>query len=492
MSDILRPILVLFALLAGIATTAVAVTPGEATDLLVGRDASTGDLTLQFDPACDAVDHHVEMGPLEDVSFHGYSGQVCGIGVSGSYAGFSPGPGSWFFLVVGDDGSGTEGSYGTSTATGFHVERPEGLLDPSCAFVQDLSERCDIPTVDLTAYRPQSESYGAPLQRRAIPEGEELAPGVGVRINGDDDNGNTTPDDAESSVAGENDLIEVTLSSSMPLPPDGLEYALLRTNGDIRLWSSSTKGTELFGASDDVPISFGGGSVTAWAERSTIGTSSVTLVVRRTRDGSVVGSDELSFFAFTSVVIALGGEDQVPDDPPNDPGNHGTFEIAIDLYEMGYDVHMYDEDVVANNGSGSAYNEVVSAVQDRGVESIAIFGYSHGGGSTADLSGRLDQNRASIGTFSIDFTGYMDGIGNSSDIDISSETQLPPSTQYHANYYQGPCGFLSLCGAAVPGATFDLNVNTTVWGAGLGHFTVDDAPEVTGGIIDQLTSQVAP
>ena len=41
------------------------------------------------------------------------------------------------------------------------------------------------------------------------------------------------------------------------------------------------------------------------------------------------------------------------------------------------------------------------------------------------------------------------------------------------------------------GADFDL-VNTTVWGAGLDHFTVDDANEVTSGLIDQLILQMAP
>ena len=92
---------------------------------------------------------------------------------------------------------------------------------------------------------------------------------------------------------------------------------------------------------------------------------------------------------------------------------------------------------------------------------MAIFGYSHGAGSTNDLARRLDDNRGTIGTFSIGFTGYVDGIDNDSDIDIGTETALPPSTGYHANYYENPgCGFFALCGGPITGADFEA-VDTT-------------------------------
>ena len=119
---------------------------------------------------------------------------------------------------------------------------------------------------------------------------------------------------------------------------------------------------------------------------------------------------------------------------------------------------------------------------------MAIFGYSHGGGSTHDLAERLDDNRA-IGVFSIDFTAYVDGIENDSDTDLGKETRLPPSTGYHANYYQR-CTPFFLCGDSVSGANVDLNVSTTPWGANLDHFTIDDAPEVLNGIRDQLLMEV--
>lgn len=87
--------------------------------------------------------------------------------------------------------------------------------------------------------------------------------------------------------------------------------------------------------------------------------------------------DTLTFHSFQSIVIALGGEDQVPSSPVD--SSHGTFVVAISLYAAGYDVHMYDEDVVDGTGSGAAYDEVVRAVQARGVDVVGIFGYSHGG-----------------------------------------------------------------------------------------------------------------
>jgi hypothetical protein len=224
----------------------------------------------------------------------------------------------------------------------------------------------------------------------------------------------------------------------------------------------------------------------------TPGIGDVTLEARNS-SGGVVTSKLAHFYAFSGIVIALGGESQVPGDPPLEPGNHGTFQLAIQLYRLGYDVHMYDEDVVAADGSGAAYNEVVRAIQRREVSQVAILGYSHGGGSTVDMAIRLNNNRAGIGAFDIAYTAYVDAIRNNSDIDVATETELPPTTQFHANYYENPgCGLFVLCGGPVNGADINLNVNTTPWGAGLTHFTVDDAPEVLGAMRDHILSMVTP
>ena len=117
-------------------------TPGEATQLQVtDYDSATGELAITYEPACAASDHHIEFGPLQDVDTLGYSGQECSLGTSGTYGSFDPGAGSFFFLVVGNDGLGTEGSYGTYLIAGSPGERSEDLTDPQCSFVQDLSQR---------------------------------------------------------------------------------------------------------------------------------------------------------------------------------------------------------------------------------------------------------------------------------------------------------------------------------------------------------------
>ena len=101
-------------------------------------DATTGEIDLTFSPACDATDHTVYYGDLANVSTYGYSGAACFLGNSG-VASFDPGPGSRFFLIVGNTGV-VEGSYGRDGA-GF--ERPEHFSGTACDLSQDLSSVCD-------------------------------------------------------------------------------------------------------------------------------------------------------------------------------------------------------------------------------------------------------------------------------------------------------------------------------------------------------------
>ena len=486
------------AVLPGLSRAAV---PGEAGNVIVtALNPDTGELSLTWQAGCEAAGHHLIYGPLSQVATYGYAGQVCGLGMGGNWTGSVPpggaplpGDGSVFFLVVADDNAGIEGAYGLSFDGEGWAERPASGLGGACPFTRQLVRVCDLPaapSVALTGYRQQTQTYGQIFLRRAIPEAQEQTPGAGIRINGDDDNANATPDRNEAPVTAENDLIEVELDADLP-PPYGVEYVLIRTNPNVRVWSSALKATELLTSGDVLTLDLPASGQTVWLENPTGGAADVRLAARAVSSQVEVATDTLHTFPFTSIVIALGGESQVPDEPLLEPTNHGTFKLAIDLYDQGYDVHMYDEDVVIANGSGAAYNEVVRAVSQRGVGSVAIFGYSHGGGSTTDLAVRLNANRATIGSFVIPLTAYVDGIENDSDFDLNSENDLPPTTQYHASYYQNPgCGFLQLCGAPVPGADLNLNVNTTPWGAGLDHFEIDDAPEVLQGIMDAILIRV--
>ena len=488
----------LTALLLGSPGAAAAATPGEATGLMVtGYDPATGNLSIAWTNGCGAADHHLEFGNLQDMSSYAYSGQVCGLGTGGSSSTFNPGPGSYFFFVVADDGVSVEGSYGTSLINGAASERPQDTLDPSCPRVQNLSQRCDgpfNPSLDLDAWRPMtgaSGTSGAPFQRWPLDEVEENTPGARIRINGDDDDADGLADRDDIGVAGENDLVELTLTVDPPQPPPGYEYVLARSNSNLRVWNESTRNTEVIGPGDVATLSFASAARTLWAESPFGGEGDLEFIARNVATGATVASDLVHFVPFTSTLIVLGGEGQVPADPPLEPTNHGMFQTAIQLYRRGYDVHMYDEDVVPMNGAGAAYNEVVGAIQKRGVGHVAIYGYSHGGGSTNDLARRLDANRATIGAFTIDFTAYVDGIDNDSDFDIDTETALPPTTRYHANWYEHPgCGFLQLCGGPIVGANLNVNVTATPWGSGLTHFTIDDAPEVLQGLLDLLVLHV--
>jgi len=342
-------------------------------------------------------------------------------------------------------------------------------------------------TLSLTGFRQLSEAYGSPFQRHAVPQSENLTPGVGVRVNGDDDNNNGIDDYLDASVSGENDLVEVALQVNPIAAPSGFEYVLRRSNGNLKVWDSPTKGgSPVLGANDEAVVTFGASTRSVWVERTDVGETMLTLLARRVVDGSPVVSTDIKLFAFTSIVIALGGENQTPSDPPS--SGDGMFNIALSLYTMGYDVHMYDEDNVGGDGSGATYDEVVRAVSRRRIGIVSIFGYSHGGGSTHDLADRLNNNRGSIGTFTMPYTAYVDAIRNSSDIDIRSETRLPPSTAYHVNYYQRNDLFIR--GDSVSGSDVDVNVGSTPWGSGLDHGAIDDHPNVRDGVLQPLLAHV--
>ncbi len=382
-------------------------------------------------------------------------------------------------------------------------------LDPDVYTVTVGNGSCEtrevevtITKVDMTAYRPQTEGpgYGSPFQKHEVPEDKEESPGVGIRYNGDDDDGDTMVDHSDSSVAGENDLIEVMLTAD---PPSvyGLEYVLKLSNDDLRVWENSTKDGLILEGSQEEVITFNASTKTVWVERS--GTSDSTdleFFARPTGTSEELCKDTLHFYKFKSVVAVLSGEFEMwagPVDPvPSGSGYlvPGIFRIATNLFATGYDVHMYGEDSVSSDGSGDVYDEIGSAIMERDVQEVAILGYSHGGGSVYDLAKRLNDNRASIGTFTITFTAYIDSIENDSEIDMDPERKLPPSTSYHVNYYQSK-GVLDLLHGdtitpAPPGGTTLVEVDRDDASDILNHGNIDDDATVLGGIESPLTSQI--
>jgi len=349
---------------------------------------------------------------------------------------------------------------------------------------------------DLTAFRPQqgAGSY-APFAKTAVPEAVETDPrqGPGIRLNGDDDNANGLGDRFDAAVAGENDLIEVTLRGLGP------GYYLERTSDNLRVWTSASKGTSselVFSNNRTATLAFASAAAseqTVWVEWVGLGHGEAGLSLKPAFTSRwTLPQDSVLFHTFQSVVVALGGEDQVPSDPLD--ASHGMFQIATQLYGEGYDVHMHDEEDVDAAGAGVVYDEVVNAVQNRGVTQVAIFGYSHGGGSTFHLADRLSANRSAIGSFTIPYTAYVDGVADDYELQMSAETRRPPLSLWHDNFFQrGSFSDLWLDGGPIlgnPGADYEVDVESTVWGAGATHFTVDDLPEVKTAIHDHLLARV--
>ncbi len=337
----------------------------------------------------------------------------------------------------------------------------------------------------LTAYRPQHGGGYFPFSKTAVAEMDEESPtrGAGIRIN--------APGDVDPS--GEDDLIELLVQRTTPTLP----VALRRGSDALRVWTTRTKsaGTEIAFMGDrtgSLPFNAGATSLTLWVEWAAAIHGDATLTLEPL--AAAVDFDAVRFHTFGAVVLALGGEDQSPSVPVD--ANHGTFVVGVALYGRGYDVHMFDEDLVSADGSGPVYNEAVTAVRDRLVSRVSIFGYSHGGGSTYDLADRLDLNRAGIGVFEIRATSYVDAVENDSDFDVSQELRRPPSTGYHANHYQnGSLSDFFLDGGPVPDSNpppTGLNVETTPWGAGSTHFQVDDFIQVRSYIEAAIETAVLP
>jgi hypothetical protein len=333
----------------------------------------------------------------------------------------------------------------------------------------------------LTAFRPQHGAGYAPFVQKRVPEEleEDPARGPGIRVNGL----------GELDPAGEDDLVEVIVSREVDAT-----LVLERSGPQLSVWRTRDRrpGMELpFVGARSAPLPFGRESrLTLWIEWR--GAGGVAALVLRALEPDLA-LDRLLFHAFTGLVVALGGEGQTPQLPP-DP-NHGTFVVGQALYEQGYDVLMSDEDEVHADGSGSVYDEVVNAVQHRSVTQLAIFGYSHGGGSTHDLCERLDALRAGIGTFTIAFTSYVDGVENDSDIDVDMELRRPPASAFHADQFQrGSFADFFLDGGPVPNSApppSGLDVETTPWGSGATHFVVDDFTQVRDFILMNLELRVS-
>lgn len=347
--------------------------------------------------------------------------------------------------------------------------------------------------LDITAFRPQHEGLGngddenySPFQKRSVDEEDEESPtlGPGIRLNGDEQN------EAPSQI-GENDLIEMELEiEGETIEQPSLVYLLKRSDDRLKVWFDRDRNKKLSfqnNTSEKLTADMfnSEGVLTCWAEWD--GTEhpqnkpELKFQARKNgKSGEIFLNDILVFHTFQSVIIALGGLGQTPSDPSSD----GIFQIANEIYRRGYNVHMYDEDRAEDNREASeAFQEVRNAVEHRKVNSVAIYGFSRGGGSTHDLSNWINNNLE----VNIVFTGYIDAIAQGL-MEGDPETRYPPGSEFLLNIYQEAGPTFGLEGAIVEvprddsgepvGEVQNVNTDNAHYHSNEDHDSIDEDEDV--------------
>ncbi len=347
---------------------------------------------------------------------------------------------------------------------------------------RDVAEDAVVFTVvdaHLQAYRPQTEGpgYGQPFGRVPVPRLWDLP--VGIRRNADDDDLNNVPDSLHSNVQDENDLIEVEIRGFPQFTVDQPFGVRLDVNTSmLNIWDSPDKMNSVAGK-----LLKSGSYWVEWVHSTSKAASPVTTSVIDMRNGNTALQSQTLFKPFESTVVVLTGEWQEPHDPRFNGSDHGIMRYAFEEYSNGYDVHLLDEDdVLPRFRRGAAFNEVVNAVNYRGVTQVSIMGYSHGGGSTYMLSEQLANTDLIVNPYSVPFTAYVDAIRQPL-INFLPETRRPLRSNFHSNQYQTNDKLLH--GAQ---GTGDDELDRS--SLGVNHVTIDDHAMVIELLKDRLESKV--
>jgi hypothetical protein len=346
---------------------------------------------------------------------------------------------------------------------------------------------------DLFAFRPTTEH----LPPMVVPEPVE--DNIGIRRNGDDDNGNGVADldPNEINVANENDLLIAGMQFSPTIGAviqAGWTIKLQRSSEVIQVWTTSTKASPYFGdgiSTVSLALTGDGSIVYFYVEWKTMAAdaTSCDLELWVTAPGEAKLIDRLTFHPFKSEVIVFNGEGQVPG-----AVNDGTTQIVNSLRYSGYDAYIFDEDDVGydspftwvknaiadivhgydpgqqQQGDWKSFAEVINAVRKRGVKELSIIGYSHGGGAEYVLSQALQTEfGAGYTDFDLKFTAYIDAVAKRSPL---AETHRPLESEFHVNLWQsGPGdldpGFQLIQGGNVAGpaaTTINDNVDSNADG----------------------------
>jgi hypothetical protein len=226
------------------------------------------------------------------------------------------------------------------------------------------------------------------------------------------------------------------------------------------------------------------GSMSIWVEAIDQGEGELEWQLKS--GGIVIGIiGKLKFITYKELIVGLSGETFYS----GSANGNGMFDVCQKLYLEGYNVAYYDVHSINTTSGDPAYREAGFQISQCFVQEIGIFGHSHGGGATHDISKKINDARSSLGSFGINFTGYVDAIRHDGTFERVAETRYPPSSLYHWNYYQR---HLPIMGNAVFGAATNLDVNTTTWGSSLGHLSIDNDPTVQNELHSTIKTHVAP
>jgi|GEM_PF-2363406 len=394
--------------------------------------------------------------------------------------------------VEGVTGSALTDTLMWSVAKPNPPEIPGG--NPIYTVIDVDSVRCSTFGVVLTPYTPQTHHI-APMP---IPMNKWKQNGVGIRRNGDHDNGGPSRDwFITEAVSEENDLVRIDVDV---YPASGVTYFLKCNSPDVRFWSTRTKGGSPLDATGDGLVLTT--DETLWVEWTSYSDSTATVIAEVWLDDATgeeyrAWTQYMTLRPFESLAAAFVGEHQTAGDPAASPGlNNLVIELLLD----GYDVQVWDDghdwwgaDEADEWGRGPAHDEIVRAVNHRGVTQVTLLGYSHGGGTVYHVAWRLANNyEASDGStlrgdYELLFASYLDAVTNNRYSDVHPETRRPPGATFFLNQYQTNSW---LRGAPIQDPQpSDLEYDRSP--LGVDHGTIDEHPLVIQTILDQFKARVS-
>jgi len=164
-------------------------------------------------------------------------------------------------------------------------------------------------------------------------------------------------------------------------------------------------------------------------------------------------------------------------DPSTPENNLGLMRWAIERYRSGWDVHAYNEEDAGSplTSIEVPFQEILSAVNKRGVTQVSLIGYSHGGGEIYELTAMMVARAAWFTNYyTVPFTACVDAV-EFGQADPTPENRRPLLTSFHLNQYQThlvPSSFLLHGGPS--GAEIEVDQTSN----GLYHTTIDDDDSV--------------